>query len=164
LSSRSLRYMRSRDRKRAVALKGFSAAVVWTSAPSPPSPTLTKSARGCTRSQCAVWLYAVRGIRCTDRIRTASCCPRTTRSALPRRRVVLTSRDANYLLVLFRQLGQPIGFLYARVELAKRLGKIVSLPLCGSDAHRTDELHLRTGHAALRSRSGGREFPVRGIA
>ena len=65
---------------------------VRTSAPDPPSPTLTRSARGCTRSQYPVDLYTVRGIRCTGRSRTDECCPRTTSPAFPRRRVVLASR------------------------------------------------------------------------
>jgi hypothetical protein len=59
----------------------------------------TRSARGSTRLRCAVHLCTMLGIRCAGRNRTDWYCPRTTRTALPRRRVVLASRCGNYLLV-----------------------------------------------------------------
>ena len=73
---------------------------------------------------------------------------------------MLTSRKADYLLVLFQQRRQPICFLYARVEFPILLGKIVRPALYRRDAHRADELHFRTRRAVLRC--GGRigQFPV----
>lgn len=91
------------------------------------------------------WAYAVRvGIEPTS---AALALPE---SALPRRRVVLTSRCADYLLVLVQQNGQPICFLYSCVQFAVLPGKIVRLALGGRDAHRTDELHFGTCSTTLR--------------
>jgi hypothetical protein len=82
------------------------------------------------------WAYAVRaGIEPAD-------AARFTRSALPRRRVVLTSRCGNYLLVLIQQQCQPVRFLDPRVEFTILLGEIVRLALDRGNAHRTDELHF----------------------
>lgn len=56
----------------------------------------------------------------------------------------------SYLLVLVQQSRQPIRFLYARVQLSIFLGKVISLSLCGRDAHGANKLDLRTSRAALR--------------
>jgi hypothetical protein len=51
---------------------------------------------------------------------------------------------------LVQQRRQPIRFLNPRIELPILLRQIVRLPLDPCDTHRTDELHLRPCHAALR--------------
>lgn len=93
------------------------------------------------------WAYAVpAGIEPAD-------AARITRSALPRRRVVLASRCGDYLLVpvhfLVQQRRQPIRFLYPGVEFPILLSKIVRLPLRRRNAHGTDELDFRACHSSL---------------
>lgn len=56
----------------------------------------------------------------------------------------------DYLLVLIQQCRQPIRFLYACVKLPVLPGQIISLSLDSSDAHCTNEFHLRACGAALR--------------
>lgn len=66
----------------------------------------------------------------------------------------------DYLLVLVQQSCQPIGFLYACVQLSIFPGKVISLPLCSRDTHYTNEFDLRTSGAALRRRGSVRELSI----
>jgi len=108
-------------------------------------------------------LYPVLGIHCTAGIEPADAA-RITRSALPRRRVVLTSRCSDYLLVLVYQLlqqrRQPIRFLDSRVKFPILLGDIVGLPLGCPNAHRTNEFHFGTRRATLSGGGRGRKFAL----
>jgi len=83
---------------------------------------------------------------------------------LPRRRVVLTSRCDDYLLVLYQQLfqqrRQPIRFLDPRIDFAILLGEIVRLPLSRSHTHRTNELYFGPRQPTLRSRGRRRKFTI----
>jgi hypothetical protein len=123
---------------------------VWTSAPSPPSPTLTRSARGSTRLPYAVRLCPIRGIRCAGRDRTDKCCPRTTDRHFPAGGSCSPLVCVDYLLVLVQQCRQPVRFLYACVKLSILPRKFIRLPLYRRDTDCTNELHLRARGAALR--------------
>src|SRR3954469_19436060 len=149
----------------------FACSWTWTSAPSPPSPSLRDRhmvVRGynapCICTPC--WAYAVRaGFEPAD-------AARITRSALPRRRVVPASRCDDYLLVLIQQHGpllvqqrcQPVRFLYPRVEFPILFREIVRLPLHRRDTHRADELDFGACRATLRRRRRDRKFTVRLVA
>src|SRR5579872_4468674 len=87
---------------------------------------------------CALcWAYAVR-----DGIEPSSAALALPESALPRRRVVLTSRCGNYLLVLVQQRRRPIRFLNLGIEFPVLLCEIVSLPLNRCNIDCTDELYF----------------------
>ena len=77
----------------------------WTSAPCPPSPTLRDQhmvVHG-YNAPCICALYRAYAVRVGIEPISAALA---TRTALPRRRVVLTSRCGDYLLVLAQQLVQ----------------------------------------------------------
>src|SRR6185437_11832132 len=126
-----------------------------TSAPDPPSSLLRdqhmvvrSNNTLCVCTPC--WAYALR-----DGIEPSSAALALPESALPRRRVVLTSRSGNYLLVLIQQCRQPGRFLYLRIQFSILLGQIISFPLNRSNAHCANELNFRARHAALRCQSRG---------
>src|SRR5690348_16346048 len=91
------------------------------------------------------WAYAV-----LNGIEPSSAALALPESALPRRRVVLTSRCGNYLLALVQQCRCPISFLYLCVQFPILLSEIVRLPLNCCDTDSANELYFRARHTSLR--------------